>query len=53
MNSADIEHINRGIQSLVGSTGSGGESNGSMFRIVNLCDPVKVYVLPKPVKRGI
>jgi len=52
INSTDIGQINRGIQALV-SNGPGVEKNNATLRTVNLCDPIKVYVLPKPVKRGI
>ena len=52
INSTDIGQINRGIQSSV-SNGPGVEKNNATLGTVNLCDPIKVYVLPKPVKRGI
>merc|ERR1712223_355514 len=43
----------RGSHSLLSNAGYGSDTQDSNFRIVPLSDAIKVYVLPKPIRRGI
>ena len=43
----------RGNHSLLSNAGYGSDTQDSNFRIVPLSDAIKVYVLPKPIRRGI
>ena len=53
ISSSNIGQSSRAVQSLGDNTGSGIETCSSIFKIVNLCEPIKVNVFPKPIKRGI
>ena len=53
MRSTEIGPVSHGSHSSTTNNRSGIEESGSIFRTVNLCEPIKVNVLPKPVRRGI
>ena len=53
MSSTEIGPVNHSWQSTATNNRSGMEEKESTFRIVNLCEPIKVNVLPKPVRKGI
>ena len=53
MRSTEIGPVSHSSHSSTNNNRSGIEESGSIFRTVNLCEPIKVNVLPKPVRRGI